>query len=297
VERSLLITATEDASVLTSIENGRYLRRKVFNAFMTGLITSLAVVSVATLALILVAIFINGASGITLDLFIKDAIHGGIGHAIVGTLEILLVAGLIAIPLGIATSIYLSEYGHGWLGEILHLVLDLLAQMPSIVIGLFVWALLIQTGVFRRSGITGSIALAIIMLPIIARSVEEILRLVPDHLREAALALGTPRWRVTLGVVIPTVLPGIVTGVILAMARAAGETAPLLLTTLGNSFFQFDMLKAVPAVPLQLYQDVTFASGPEQLTRAWAAALVLIVMIAGISVAVRLATGRIQYES
>ncbi len=297
VEQTLFFTATEEVSVLNTLENGRYLRRKIFNTFMTGLVTSLAAVSVATLALILLAIVTNGISGITPDLFLKDAIHGGIGHAILGTLEILAVAGLMAIPLGIATAIYLSEYGRGWLAEILHLVLDLLAQMPSIVIGLFVWALLIQTGVFRRSGITGSFALAIIMLPIIARSVEEILRLVPDHLREAALALGTPRWRVTLGVVIPTVRPGIVTGVILAMARAAGETAPLLLTTLGNSFFQFNMLKAVPAVPLQLYEDVSNATDASQLPRAWAAALVLIILVAAISVAVRMATGRIRYES
>src|SRR5258708_29846947 len=224
---------------------------------MTGLVTSLAAVSVATLALILLAIMREDFMGLWRALFLKAAIHGGMGHAMLGTLEILAVAGLMAIPLGIATAICLSEYGRGWLAEILHLVLDLLAQMPSIVIGLFVWALLIQTGVFRRSGITGSFALAIIMLPIIARSVEEILRLVPDHLREAALALGTPRWRVTLGVVIPTVRPGIVTGVILAMARAAGETAPLLLTTLGSSIFQFNVLKAVPAVLLLLYEDVS----------------------------------------
>ena len=130
--------------------------------------------------------------------------------------------------------------------------LELLAELPSIVVGVFVWAVLVRS-VTGYSGLAGAAALVVIMLPIIAKSVEEILHLVPDSLRESALALGVPKWRVVFKVVIPTVLPGILTGVVLAMARAAGETAPLLLTALGNSFFDFELNKPMAAIPLQIY--------------------------------------------
>ena len=161
-------------------ELGRYSRRKVFNTFMTGLITSLTVISVSILGLIILLIVINGIGAININFFIREAPDGGIAHAILGSIQMLLVAGGVAIPLGIACSIFLSEVGRGWLAEFTRSILDLLAQMPSIVVGLFVWALLIHNGITQRSGIAGSVALAIIMLPIVARSVEEILRLVQD---------------------------------------------------------------------------------------------------------------------
>jgi phosphate transport system permease protein len=264
---------------------------------MTGLITSLTIMSISVLALILILITANGIGAINIDFFTKQAADGGIAHAILGTLEMLAVAGLIAIPLGILVAIYLSDYGEGWLAELVRSALDLLAQMPSIIVGLFVWALIIRNGITQRSGIAGAIALAIIMLPIVARSVEEILRLVPDSLREGALALGTPRWRVVLSIVIPTVLPGIVTGVILAMARAAGETAPLLLTALGSQYFEFNLTQPMPAIPLQLYNDAVYTTDPAIQQRAWAAGLVLIVVIAALSAGIRVVTGRMRYES
>jgi phosphate transport system permease protein len=291
------ITTAEHSLVNSELERRRYLRRRIFNTFMTGLVTSLTIMSVGVLALIVILIFINGIHKINIDLFVKAGPDGGIGHAIVGTLEMLLFAAIIAVPVGVATAVFLSEYGRGWFAEAVRWTLDLLAQLPSIIVGLCVWALLINNGIVKRSGIAGSIALAIIMLPIVARSVEEILRLVPDHLREAALALGTPRWRVTLGVVIPTVFPGIVTGLILALARAAGETAPLLLTALGNSFFQYDMSKPIAAIPLQLYEDAVYSTDPDLKLRAWSAALVLIVVMAVLSATVRFVTGRIRYEA
>jgi phosphate transport system permease protein len=279
------------------IERQRYTRRRIIDAFMTGLITSLTIIAVGILALILILIVVNGIGAVNIDLFIKEAPDGGIGHAILGTLEMLSVAALAAVPIGVATAVYLSEYGEGWLSELVRSSLDLLAQLPSVVVGLFVWALVIRSGITARSGIAGSIALMIIMLPIIARTTEEILRLVPAHLREAGLALGTPKWRVILGVVIPTVLPGILTGVILSMARAAGETAPLLLTALGSQYFEFDLTKPMAAIPLQLYNDAVYNTDPAIHQRAWAAGLILIVVVAIFSATVRFLTGRIRHES
>jgi phosphate transport system permease protein len=291
------IAAMNAAAPMINIERQRYTRRRIINTFMTGLITSLTFIAVGILALILVLIVANGIGAVNIDLFIKEAPDGGIGHAILGTLEMLGVAALMAVPIGIATAIYLSEYGEGWISEMVRSALDLLAQLPSIVVGLFVWALIIRSGVTQRSGIAGAIALAIIMLPIVARTTEEILRLVPDHLREAGLALGTPRWKVIIGVVVPTVLPGIITGIILSMARAAGETAPLLLTALGSQYFEFDLSRPMAAIPLQLYNDAVYSIEPEIHARAWAAGLILIVVVAIFSATVRFLTGRMRYES
>ncbi|MCC7446383.1 MAG: phosphate ABC transporter permease PstA [Anaerolineae bacterium] len=295
-QRGVSVT-TGSASVLFDAEQRRYLWRKAFNGFMTVLITLLTVAAVGVLVTIVVMLAVNGIGAIKLDLFIKEGIDGGIAHAILGTLEMLAVAALIAVPLGIATAIYLAEYAKGWFADVLRSVLDLLAQLPSIVVGLFVWSLLIYNGVVQRSGIAGAIALAVIMLPIVARSVEEILKLVPDALREGALALGTPRWRVIMQVVMPTVLPGVLTGVILAMARAAGETAPLLLTALGNEYFEFNLSQPMAAVPVQLFKDATYSTDPLIQQRAWAAGLILILVIAVFSASVRFVTRRVRYDA
>jgi phosphate transport system permease protein len=283
-----------------SLEQGRYLRRKALSAFVAGLVTSLTIVSVMILVIIVAYIFVNGIGSINLDFFTQipkpyGEVGGGIAQAITGTIMMLIVAGIIAIPIGIGTAIYLAEFGHSWFAEAVRFTLDLLAELPSIVVGVFVWALLVKY-VTGYSGIAGSVALAVIMTPIIARSVEEILHLVPDTLREAALALGTPRWRVIIGVVIPTVLPGILTGVVLSLARAAGETAPLLLTALGNAFFNFNLTQPMAAIPLQIY---SYAISPydDWHHKAWAATLILVAVVAVFSAAVRFFTGRLRYES
>lgn len=257
---------------------------------MVGLLGSLTACAVVILFIIVGYTALSGIAGINLSFFTdipkplgQDG--GGIAQAILGTLEMLGVGAIIAIPFGIGTAIYLSEYGRGWFASAVRFSLELLASLPSIVVGVFVWALIVRsfTGF---SGIAGAIALSFIMVPIIARSVEEILHLVPDSLREAGLALGVPRWRVIMQVVVPTVLPGILTGVVLSVARAAGETAPLLLTALGNEFFNFDLSKPMGAMPLQIYN---YAISPykDWHTKAWAAMLVLIVVVAIFSGAVR----------
>lgn len=300
-------TATANTNVsdtakmrLFKAAEGAYLRRKAFNAFMTGLMTSVALIAVALLLLIVGYIAARGISALDLDFFIREPkpvgeAGGGVAQAILGTIEMLILASAIAIPLGVGAAIYLAEIGQGILAEAVRLSLDVQAGLPSIVIGVFVWALIVRTtGSF--SGLAGAIALAVIMLPIIARSVEEILRLVPDTLREAGYALGMSRWRVTMRIVVPTVLPGIATGIILAMARAAGETAPLLLTALGNNFFNFDLTQPMAAMPLQIYN---YAISPydEFHQKAFAATMVLIAVVAVFSAAVRFFTGKLRYES
>jgi phosphate transport system permease protein len=282
------------------IEAQRLRFRKVVNVFVAGLVTSFTLISVSILFIILGYIILNGISSINLEFFTQipkpyGEVGGGIAQAITGTIMMLIVSGIIAIPIGVFTAIYLAEYGSGLFAEIIRFALDLLAELPSIVVGVFVWALVVKY-VTGYSGIAGALALAVIMIPIIARSVEEILHLVPSTLREAALALGTPKWRVILKVVIPTVLPGILTGIVLSLARAAGETAPLLLTALGNSFFNFDLTKPMGAVPIQIYN---YAISPydDWHRKAWAATLVLVAVVAVFSAAVRFFTQKLRFES
>jgi len=298
MEQAVSLTAV-DRNLMLNIETRRYLRRRFVDNFMTGLVTSLTVLSVGALVIIVGFMILKGLTSLNIDFFIKEPapgfdVGGCIANGIVGTIIMVLLGAVIAIPLGIGAAVYLAEYGKGWFAEATRFTMDVLAGVPSIIIGLFVWVIIVRpTQTF--SGFAGAIALAIIMVPFIARSVEEILRLVPDMLREAGLALGMPRWRVTLRVVIPTVFPGIVTGIILAMARAAGETAPLLMTALGNQFVSFNISQPMAAIPLQAF---TYSSSPspDQNNQAFAAMLVLIIVIAIISALVRVFTGRVQYE-
>lgn len=288
-------TATDASGI--RLERSRYRRRQVFNSFMTALLTLLTVGAVAVLFLILITVFVNGVGALNGDFFTKQVSDGGIANAIIGTLEMAVVAALIAVPLGVLTAIYLSEFSESYFAGAVRWTLDLLAQMPSIVIGLFIWSLLVVSGITGYAGIAGSIALAVIMLPIVGRSTEEILKLVPDTLREGAYALGIPRWRVIMGVVVPTVFPGLVTGVILSIARAAGETAPLLLTAFGTIYFETNLAKPMDAIPTRLFRLALETTKETDHQQAWAAGLVLVFAIAIFSAIVRYITGRARYES
>lgn len=298
VESVGAIGLAERRRALYTLEEARYVRRKATRAFMIGFLGSLTLVSVVLLFIIVGYITVQGIGGINLDFFTQipkgmGQVGGGIAQAILGSLEMLIVGALFAVPLGVATAIYLSEYGGGWLNSFIRFVLEILASLPSIVVGVFVWALVVRAlGSF--SGLAGSLALAFIMVPIIARSVEEILRLVPNSLREAGLALGVPRWRVIMKVVVPTVLPGIMTGVVLSLARAAGETAPLLLTALGNQFINYDLAQPMAAIPVQIY-NYAMSPYPDWHQKAWAATLVLVLVVALFSAAVRLSTRKLRY--
>ncbi|MGP3953144.1 phosphate ABC transporter permease PstA [Streptomyces sp. 7N604] len=204
---------------------------------------------------------------------------GGVYHAIIGTLEQVGIATLIAAPIGLFTAIYLVEYGRGKLAKAVTFFVDVMTGIPSIVAGLFIlstWVLTFQMGF---SGFAGALALAILMMPIVVRSTEEMLKLVPNELREASLALGVPKWRTILKVVLPTAIGGITTGVMLAVARIAGETAPVLLLVFGNVFINNDPFNgAQSSLPLYVYEQ--YKLGTEQsFDRAWAAALVLIAFV------------------
>ena len=289
-----------NAEVAQKGELRKLLRRQLMNGFMSVLVTVLTVLAVSILLTIFGHILFNGFSSLNWDFFTQipkpyGESGGGIAPAIVGTLVMLALAGVVAIPIGLGPAVYLSEFGRGRFASGVRFCLELLAELPSIVVGVFVWAVLVRS-VTGYSGLAGAAALVVIMIPIIAKSVEEILHLVPDSLRESALALGLPRWRVVLRVVIPTVLPGILTGIVLAMARAAGETAPLLLTALGNSFFNLELNKPMAAIPLQIY-NYAIAPYDDWHAKAWGATLILIVVVAVLSAAVRFYTRSKKIET
>lgn len=279
---------------LLFLPDARYRARRAYSRFMFGVVALAALLGVAVLWIILAYVFIRGVPALNLAFFTQrplpyGEVGGGVGPALVGSLILMGVSSLIGVPVGVGAGIYLSEYGRGRFASAIRFCSDLIAGMPSIVIGVFIWAWLVRNVVGNFAGIAGAVALAVIMVPIILRTVEEVLRLVPHTLREGALALGVPQWRVVLGVVLPAARAGIITGVVLSLARAGGETAPLLLTTLGNQFFSFDLRQPMAALPVQIY-NYAVAPYEDWHTKAWGGALVLISLIGALSVIARYAT-------
>jgi phosphate transport system permease protein len=266
-------------------------RRRVVQGFVVSLLVLSTALSVAVLVAIVSYVVIRGVPALNIDFFTQrpkpfGEVGGGVAPALVGTLIIAAVSGAIAIPIGIAAAIFVVEYRSGRYASVVRFAAELIAGLPSIVVGVFVWAFLVRGAVGHYAGIAGAVALAVIMAPIVARTSEEVLRLVPQSLREAALALGAPRWRVVLSVVLPSARAGIITACILALARSAGETAPLMLTALGNQFFSTDLLKPIAALPLQIYQ---YAVAPYEdwHVKAWGTSLVLVAVIAAVGVLLR----------
>ena len=266
-------------------------RRRRSNV-MVALMGAAVVVALLPLVFILADLLIRGAGSLSIAFFTEmpapaGETGGGVAHAIVGTLMIVGVAAAIGLPVGIAAGIYCAEYPGHRLTWITRFVADVLNGTPSIVVGVFAWAWIVATQK-HFSGLAGSVALAILMIPMVLRTTEELIKLVPNSLREAALALGYPRWRTSLGVVVRSTLPGIVTGSLLAIARIAGETAPLLFTALGSQYLSTNLNQPMAALPLTVF---TYATGPNeewhQLARA--SALVLIIVVFVLSVGARLA--------
>jgi phosphate transport system permease protein len=265
-------------------------RRRWTNRLMIGLSGLAALIGMALLALILGYTLVHGLNYINVD-FLTNAYKpvgeagGGMRNEIIGTLILVGLASLMAIPIGLMTGLFLADFGSPRVASAFRFVADVLSGVPSIVIGVFVFAIVVKP-MHSFSAFSGGIALAIIMVPIIARTAEEALRLVPISQREAALALGITRWRSVLGVVIPGALTGIVTGIMLGVARIAGETAPLLFTALGNNFGFDGLLKPIGALPLQIFH---FATSPfqDQQQQAWAGAFLLVVLVLLISLIVR----------
>ena len=274
--------------------NRRVLRRLVSNA-MVGLMILAVVVALLPLFFILLDLVVKGAGSLSPDFFTRmpapaGESGGGVAHAIVGTLIIVGTASLIGLPIGIAAGIYCAEYPGSRLTWVTRFVADVMNGTPSIVVGVFAWAWIVATQK-HFSALAGSAALAMLMIPMVMRTTEEMIKLVPNSLREAALALGYPRWRTSLSIVMRTTLPGIVTGSLLAVARIAGETAPLLFTALGSQYMSLDLDQPMAALPLTVF---TYATGPyeEWHQYAWAAALVLILVVFVLSLGARLAIGR-----
>jgi phosphate transport system permease protein len=270
-------------SALAHIAPGRRRTDKV----MRGLLLSGTLIALVPLVLVVYYLLERGLGALSWSFFTTDPTGsflgdpGGIKSAILGTIEIVALATLVAVPIGIGVALYLVEYGRGKrFAAIVRYFVDVLTGVPSIVFGLFIYIVLVTSSFAGRgyAGWKGAIALALLMLPVVVRSSEVVLLLVPDSLREAALALGAPRWKVALRIVLPSAMSGLITGALLAVARAAGETAPLLFTSayvLGTSF---NLDARMNSLPLQIFSDVGQAQD-RLVTRAWGAALTLVALI------------------
>ncbi len=268
-------------------------RRRLVNHVMVALTYLAAVLAITPLMLILWHLIKTGASSVNLDFFIHmprpvGETGGGMANAIVGTGIIVAIASIIGLPIGIGAGLFLAEQRGSRLATGVRFLSDVLNGLPSIVLGIFAWGMLVRP--FKHySALAGGIALAAMMIPLVTRATEEMIRLVPVSMREAALALGYTKWRTSLSVVLRTALPGIVTGALVAVARIAGETAPLIFTAFGNNFWSVSPTQPIAALPMQIYVYATSAYD-EQHAQAWAGALVLLGLILVISLAARFAT-------
>lgn len=264
--------------------SGNLRRRAVVDRFVQVVATAAALAAVAVLVIVVYDVTARGLSALSLGFVVHNSqglAAGGIANALLGTLEIVAAAAVIAVPLGILTGLYLTEFAgaRSRTARILKLSLDMMQGLPTIVVGLFVYGLIVIPQ-HRESGFAGAVALSIVMLPLTARASQEVLLLVPGSLREAADALGVSRWRTVLTVILPAAIGGLVTGAILAIARAAGETAPLLICDqiYNPSATSFDLFHGVPSVPMFIYTSYDLPL-TQAVARTWAAALVLMIFI------------------
>ncbi|MCW3038261.1 MAG: pstA [Solirubrobacterales bacterium] len=291
------MSSTSSASLLLAPVSGR---RRTTDRLMRGILLAGTVIALIPLVLVVYYLFSRGLKGMTASgFFTTDPTGnflgnpGGVKSAILGTLEIVALAAVIAIPVGIGVALYLVEFGKKTIfAQFVRYFIDVMTGVPSIVFGLFIYITLVTTKIGGSfTGWKGSLALALLMLPVVTRSAEVVLILVPESLREAALALGVPRWKVTMKIVLPTALPGLITGSLLAVARGMGETAPLLFTSatvFGTTYNLGDRMNSLPA---QIFADI---SQPKDdiVNRAWASALTLVLLILAITLIARLAARR-----
>jgi phosphate transport system permease protein len=267
--------------------------RKIKSALASGIAFVSAVLVITPLGLVFFHLLINGASSVNWDFFTKlpapvGAVGGGMVNAIVGSLQLLALAGAIGIPIGVLGGVYLAEYGSARINSVLRFLADVLNGVPSITWGVVVYGLVVLR--FKGfSAYAGGLALALIMIPLILRTTEEVVLLVPNGYREAALALGVSRWKTIVHIVMKTASKGIITGILLALARVGGETAPLLFTAFGNRFWNHSLNEPIAALPLQIF---TYAISPydDWHRQAWAGALVLVTGIFCVNVIVRILT-------
>jgi phosphate transport system permease protein len=266
-------------------------RRKAVNRVMQAICTLAAVLAVAVLLLVVISVLIKGAPALNIDLLTKNAVPfgqkgGGLAYAFIGSAILVGLATLISVPIGILTAIFTTEFAPPRASTVIRFSLDILNGVPTIITGIFIFGILVIGG--TQSGWAGAIALAVVQLPIVARSAQEVLELVPSSLHEAALALGLKRWRVVLRIVIPTAAGGLITGAVLGVARVAGETAPLLFTTSIYSNFTTttDPSQALPSIPVAIF-GLSESPSPQDHAQAWAAALVLSLFVLLLSLVAR----------
>jgi phosphate transport system permease protein len=267
-----------------------YSRRKWSNRIVLGLSGIAAGLAIMVLVLIIGYALVRGASALNLDFLTQGAAPvgqegGGMRNEIIGTFILIALASLFALPVGLLAGIFLAEFGSPRMAASVRFAADILAGIPSIIVGVFAFVIVVRP-LLSYSALAGGVALAIIMIPIVARTTEESLRLVPNSMREAALALGITRWRAVLSVIVPGALTGVLTGIMVAIARIAGETAPLLFTALGSYWGFRGLFDPIGALPLQIYK---YALSPYQdwQQQAWAGAFLLIMLVLGISILVR----------
>lgn len=268
--------------------------RRLVNTIMTSLTAVCAVFVTGLLLLILGYIAVRGVSSLSIE-FLTDTPKpvgegGGIGNSILGSAIMTALASLIGLPVGIAAGVYLAEYGKNWYGTTVRFIADTLIGIPSIIIGIFIYTLVVVP-MGRQSALAGGLALSVIMIPIVARTTEEMILLVPNSMREGALALGAPQWRVSWNIVLPAAASGVATGAMLAIARITGETAPLLFTALNSRFYNYYLDQPMSSLTVQIYN---YATGPFEVEHAmaWAATLILVGTILVINVLVRSLTKR-----
>ena len=284
-----------DAARYSLTLSRRTKRRKLVNYAMQALATLAALGAVAVLAIVIVSVAQRGLSALSWDFFTKTAATfgqtgGGVANALVGSVVVVGIATLMSVPVGILIALYISEFAPPRIADLTKLVLDVLNGLPSIIIGVFVYGLLVLGS--GQAAWKGSFALAIIMLPLVSRATQEVLALVPDTLRQGALALGASKWRTVLGVILPTSIGGIITGTVLAVARAAGETAPLLFTTsIAANAVTWDPRQPVLTIPFDIFA-LSESPDPADHARAWALALVLLIFILITSLTARLVLAR-----
>jgi|SoiMethySBSTD1v2_1073268.scaffolds.fasta_scaffold38977_4 phosphate transport system permease protein len=289
------MAAVEPLDSLLLRGDGRSRRRRLINRLAEVLANAAALGAVAVLAIVVLSVAQRGLGEIswtflTSDLPLFGETGGGIAPLIVGSAILVAIATAIALPVGVLMALFLTEFASRRIAAPIQLTLDLMNGLPSVILGVFVFGLLVYG--HKQSGYAAGFALSIVMLPLIARSTQEVLRLVPQTLREGAMALGVSRWRMVLGVVLPTALGGILTGTVLAIARAAGETAPLLFTTsIFVNTVTWDPREALPNMPVQIF-IWSESPDPEDHKRAWATALVLLVFVLVTSVLARAALVR-----
>ncbi len=266
------------------------LRRQLTDHFFTGLAGTLSVIVVSVLIAIFAYLLLRGAGSLNLSFLTQTPkpvgeVGGGMANALIGSIMILGIASAFGVPIGIGAGVYLAEYGRNRLGQVVRFTSDVLNGVPSIVIGLVAYGLVV---IPQRhfSAFAGGVALAIMMVPTVARTTEEMLLLVPHAVREAAFGLGIPQWRTTISITLATARAGIITGIMLAFARVAGETAPLMFTAFGNQFWSFSANQPIAALPLQIF---TYAITPydDWHRQAWAGALMLVILIVGTTTLVR----------